>query len=129
MVGGLLAGTDESPGETFFHNGRPCKVYRGMGSLGAMVAGTSGERYLQGNKPADKLVPEGIEGHVPSKGPLAPVIYQLAGGLRSGMGYCGAADIPSLKERAKFIRISPAGLAESHPHDISISKEAPNYRV
>ncbi|MBN2711208.1 MAG: IMP dehydrogenase [Planctomycetes bacterium] len=129
MVGGLLAGTDESPGEIFYHQGRPFKSYRGMGSLGAMVQGTSGERYRQSGRTAEKLVPEGIEGRVPAKGPLAPLIYQLIGGLRSGMGYCGAPDIATLQKKAKFIRISSAGLAESHPHDISITREAPNYRV
>ncbi len=129
MLGGLLAGTDEAPGEIFFHQGRPFKVYRGMGSLGAMVSGTAGERYRQGGRPLEKLVPEGIEGRVPSKGPIAAVVYQLVGGLRSGMGYCGAADIDALQKKARFIRISPAGLAESHPHDISITREAPNYRL
>ncbi len=129
MLGSLLAGTDESPGETIIYQGRAYKSYRGMGSLGAMVDGTSGERYRQSDRHAEKLVPEGIEGRVPSKGPLAPYVYQLAGGVRSGMGYCGAADIPGLHECARFIRISPAGLTESHPHDIAITKEAPNYRV
>lgn len=128
MLGGLLAGTEEAPGETILWQGRTFKSYRGMGSLGAMVAGTSGERYQQSG-PADKLVPEGIEGRVPSKGPLAPYVYQLVGGIRSGMGYVGAATIPELAARAKFIRISNAGLAESHPHDIQITREAPNYSV
>lgn len=129
MVGNLLAGTDEAPGETIIHQGRIFKTYRGMGSLGAMINGTSGDRYCQGDRPPDKLVPEGIEGRVPSKGPLAPFVYQLIGGLRSGMGYCGAPDIPTLQKKAKFIRISSASLVESHPHDITITREAPNYRL
>ncbi len=129
MVGSLLAGTDESPGEQILHQGRLYKAYRGMGSLGAMTAGTSGDRYRQGGKPADKLVPEGIEGRVPSKGPLEPFIYQLVGGLKSGMGYVGAANLAELKAKARFIRITPASLHESHPHDITITKEAPNYRL
>ncbi len=129
MVGSLLAGTDEAPGETILHQGRLYKAYRGMGSLGAMTTGTSGDRYRQGGRPADKLVPEGIEGRVPSKGPLEPFVYQLVGGLKSGMGYVGASNIAELKARAKFIRISTASLQESHPHDITITKEAPNYRL
>ncbi len=129
MLGSLLAGADEAPGEIFYHHGRAFKSYRGMGSLGAMVAGTSADRYRQAGNPADKLVPEGIEGRVPGKGPLAPFLYQLVGGLRSGMGYVGAMTIPLLQERAKFVRISTAGLTESHPHDITITREAPNYRV
>ncbi len=129
MIGSLLAGTDEAPGEQILHQGRIYKAYRGMGSLGAMTAGTSGERYRQGNKPLEKLVPEGIEGRVPAKGPLEPFIYQLVGGLKSGMGYTGAANIPELQAKAKFIRITQASLTESHPHDITITKEAPNYRL
>ncbi len=129
MVGSLLAGTDESPGEQIFHQGRIYKAYRGMGSLGAMSQGTSGDRYRQGNRPPDKLVPEGIEGRVPSKGPLEPFIYQLVGGLKSGMGYSGANTIKELQEKARFIRITQASLLESHPHDITITKEAPNYRL
>ena len=129
MIGSLLAGTDEAPGEQILHQGRLYKAYRGMGSLGAMSSGTSGDRYRQGNKPADKLVPEGIEGRVPAKGPLEPFIYQLVGGLKSGMGYTGAANIPELQAKAKFIRITQASLLESHPHDITITKEAPNYRL
>ncbi len=127
MLGGLLAGTEEAPGESILYQGRVYKAYRGMGSLGAMSQG-SGDRYRQAGKPADKLVPEGIEGRVPSKGPLAPFVYQMVGGLRSGMGYCGANTIEELRQRAKFIRISPAGLAESHPHDVQITHEAPNYQ-
>jgi IMP dehydrogenase len=129
MIGSLLAGTDESPGEEILHQGRLYKAYRGMGSLGAMTTGTSGERYRQAGRPVDKLVPEGIEGRVPSKGPLEPFVYQLVGGLKSGMGYIGASDIRELRAKAEFIRITPAGLQESHPHDITITREAPNYRV
>lgn len=127
MLGGLLAGTEEAPGESILYQGRVYKAYRGMGSLGAMTRG-SGDRYRQGDKAADKLVPEGVEGRVPSKGPLAPFVYQMVGGLRSGMGYVGANTIEELRQRAKFIRISPAGLAESHPHDVQITHEAPNYQ-
>jgi len=129
MIGSLLAGTDEAPGEQILHQGRLYKAYRGMGSLGAMTQGTSGDRYRQGNRPPDKLVPEGIEGRVPAKGALEPFIYQLVGGLKSGMGYTGAATIVELQEKAKFIRITAASLHESHPHDITITKEAPNYRL
>jgi IMP dehydrogenase len=126
MIGGLLAGTDESPGETILYQGRTFKSYRGMGSMGAMQDGTS-NRYEQ--DPSGKLVPEGIEGRVAAKGPLAELVYQLVGGLRSGMGYCGAHNIGELQERARFLRVSPAGLRESHVHDVIITKEAPNYRV
>jgi IMP dehydrogenase len=126
MIGSLLAGTDESPGETILYQGRTFKTYRGMGSLGAMAQGSS-DRYAQ--DPNSKLVPEGIEGRVASKGPLADLSYQLVGGLRSGMGYCGAHNIRELQEKARFLRISPAGLRESHVHDVIITKEAPNYRV
>jgi IMP dehydrogenase len=126
MIGSLLAGTDESPGETILFQGRTFKTYRGMGSLGAMAQG-SGDRYAQ--DPNSKLVPEGIEGRVAAKGPLADLVYQLVGGLRSGMGYCGARDIGELQEKARFLRVSSAGLRESHVHDVIITKEAPNYRV
>jgi IMP dehydrogenase len=126
MIGSLLAGTDESPGETILYQGRTFKTYRGMGSLGAMATGNP-NRYEQ--DPAGKLVPEGIEGRVAAKGPLADLVYQLVGGLRSGMGYCGARDIRELQQKARFLRISPAGLRESHVHDVIITKEAPNYRV
>ncbi|HLI85322.1 MAG TPA: IMP dehydrogenase [Bryobacteraceae bacterium] len=126
MIGSLLAGTDESPGETILYQGRTFKSYRGMGSMGAMQGGTS-NRYEQ--DPTGKLVPEGIEGRVAAKGPLAELVYQLVGGLRSGMGYCGARTIGELQQRARFLRISPAGLRESHVHDVIITKEAPNYRV
>jgi IMP dehydrogenase len=127
MIGGLLAGTDESPGETILYQGRTFKSYRGMGSMGAMQGQGSANRYEQ--DPSGKLVPEGIEGRVAAKGPLAELVYQLVGGLRSGMGYCGARSIRDLQERARFLRISPAGLRESHVHDVIITKEAPNYRV
>jgi IMP dehydrogenase len=126
MIGGLLAGTDESPGETILYQGRTFKSYRGMGSLGAMAQGST-DRYAQ--DPNAKLVPEGIEGRVASKGPLSELVYQLVGGLRSGMGYVGVRTISELKEHARFLRVSPAGLRESHVHDVIITKEAPNYRV
>jgi IMP dehydrogenase len=126
MIGSLLAGTDESPGETILYQGRTFKTYRGMGSLGAMASGNT-DRYAQ--DPNAKLVPEGIEGRVVSKGPLADLVYQLVGGLRSGMGYCGCRDISLLQQNARFMRISPAGLRESHVHDVIITKEAPNYRA
>ncbi len=126
MIGSLLAGTDESPGETILYQGRTFKSYRGMGSLGAMPQGGS-ERYSQ--SPSGKLVPEGIEGRVPYKGALADLAYQLVGGLRAGMGYCGCRTIPELQEKAKFLRITVAGLRESHVHDVIITKEAPNYQL
>lgn len=129
MIGSLFAGTDETPGETFLYQGRTYKGYRGMGSIGAMRKGSS-DRYFQAEiKNQAKLVPEGIEGKVPYRGPLADVIYQLLGGLRSGMGYVGASTIEELREKAKFVRISAAGLRESHVHDVIITKEAPNYRT
>lgn len=124
MLGSLLAGTEESPGETELYQGRRFKVYRGMGSMGAMAAGSK-DRYFQDD--AKKLVPEGVEGRVPFKGPLSDTIYQLVGGLRAGMGYCGASDIVTLKQNSQFVKITGAGLVESHPHDIYITKEAPNY--
>ena len=128
MLGGLLAGTEESPGETVLYQARTYKVYRGMGSIGAMERG-GGDRYGQGGRPAQKLVPEGIEGRVPYKGPLSAVIYQLVGGVKSGMGYCGCKTIPDLQQKATFIRQTVAGLRESHVHDVIITKEAPNYRM
>ena len=124
MLGSLLAGCAEAPGETEIYQGRQFKVYRGMGSLGAMAAGSK-DRYFQ--EGAKKLVPEGVEGRVPFKGPVADTIFQLVGGIRSGMGLCGCKDIPALHEKAQFVRITGAGLKESHPHDIYITKEAPNY--
>ena len=126
MLGSLLAGTEESPGDFEIYQGRSFKVYRGMGSLGAMKGG-SADRYFQEGQ--EKMVPEGIEGRVPFKGSLSDTIYQLVGGLRSGMGYCGAEDIHDLKTKTRFIRITAAGLRESHPHDVHITKEAPNYSV
>lgn len=126
MLGGLLAGVDETPGEKEIYQGRQFKVYRGMGSVSAMEHGSK-DRYFQEN--AKKLVPEGIEGRVPYKGRLADSIYQLIGGLRSGMGYCGAANLQALRENARFTRITNAGLLESHPHDVQITKEAPNYSI
>jgi IMP dehydrogenase len=145
----LLAGTDESPGETILYQGRSFKAYRGMGSLSAMAQG-GGERYFQGttdfdveennesvvnrgrngsSNRLDKFVPEGIEGRVPYRGALEAMVYQLVGGLRSGMGLCGAATIEDLQKNAKFVRISSAGLRESHVHDVMITREAPNYHV
>ncbi|MFN5973077.1 MAG: IMP dehydrogenase [Planctomyces sp.] len=130
MIGGLLAGVDESPGEMILYQGRSFKRYRGMGSLGAMVKGSS-ERYRQGTGAADqtKLVPEGVEGRVAYKGALQPLMFQLTGGLRSGMGYVGSQTIRELREKARFIEISPASVRENHPHDIAITQEAPNYSV
>src|SRR5439155_13986284 len=132
MLGGLLAGLAESPGQTIIYKGRSFKTYRGMGSIGAMAAGSS-DRYRQGDgkKQADnhggKLVPEGVEGRVPYKGHLAPFVYQLVGGLRAGMGYCGTRNIEELRTKARFIKVSAAAVQESHPHDIAITQEAPNY--
>ncbi len=124
MLGSLLAGCEEAPGDTEIFQGRSFKVYRGMGSLGAMACGSK-DRYFQ--EDAKKLVPEGVEGRVPYKGPVSDTIFQRVGGIRSGMGYCGCVDIPTLHEKSQFVRITGAGLKESHPHDIYITKEAPNY--
>jgi IMP dehydrogenase len=126
MIGSLLAGTDESPGETILYQGRTFKSYRGMGSLGAMASGSTDRYSLD---PTQKLVPEGIEGRVASKGPLADLVYQLVGGVKAGMGYCGCRSIEQMQSEARFIRVSPAGLRESHVHDVIITKEAPNYRI
>jgi IMP dehydrogenase len=128
MIGYLFAGTDESPGETVIYQGRTFKVYRGMGSLGAMQRGSK-DRYFQGDVELDKLVPEGIEGQVPYKGSISGFIYQLVGGLRSGMGYCGTPTIDALRNEAKFVRATTAAVRESHAHDVSITKESPNYRL
>ncbi len=128
MIGNLFAGCEESPGETVLYQGRSYKVYRGMGSLGAMARGGR-DRYFQECEPSGKWVPEGIEGRVPSKGPLSGVVRQLIGGLRSGMGYCGAETLEALRKTARFIRITQAGLRESHPHNVVITKEAPNYEL
>jgi len=128
MIGSLLAGTEESPGETVLFEGRTYKEYRGMGSLAAMQRG-SAERYFQRSGEArSKLVPEGIEGRVPYKGTLRDLVYQLVGGLRSGMGYCGVRTIAELKRDTRFVRTTDASVRESHPHDVSITQEAPNYR-
>ena len=127
MVGSMIAGTDESPGEVILYQGRSFKSYRGMGSLGAMARG-SADRYFQKDAATDKLVPEGIEGQVPYKGPIAAILHQLVGGLRAAMGYVGAANIEELQSRARFIRITGAGLRESHVHDVMITREAPNYQ-
>lgn len=128
MLGSLFAGVSESPGETEIFQGRRFKVYRGMGSVGAMKSGSK-DRYFQESSEANKLVPEGIEGRVPYKGPLVDTVHQLLGGLRSSMGYCGARDLHVFREQSKFTRITNAGLRESHPHDVQITKEAPNYSV
>jgi IMP dehydrogenase len=129
MIGSVFAGTDESPGEIVLYQGRSYKVYRGMGSLEAMKKGSK-DRYFQTHVESEsKLVPEGIEGRVPYRGPLSVMIFQLVGGLKSGMGYIGARSIADLQKRAKFMRITTAGLKESHVHDVIITKEAPNYRL
>jgi len=143
MIGSLFAGTDESPGELFLYQGRSFKSYRGMGSLGAMAQGSS-ERYFQSSAAdssaaasandgesnrLDKLVPEGIEGRVPYRGSVAMIVYQMVGGLKSGMGYCGCSTIPELLQKTRFVRISGAGLRESHVHDVMITREAPNYAI
>lgn len=128
MIGSLFAGTDEAPGEMVLYQGRSYKMYRGMGSLSAMQQG-AGNRYFQDGVPLKKLVPEGIEGRVPYRGKIADVIHQLVGGVRSGMGYCGAPNFKTLQEKGKFVRITPEGLKESHVHDVIITQEAPNYRM
>ena len=129
MIGSLFAGTSESPGDTILYQGRSYKMYRGMGSLGAMKEGSK-DRYFQGDEAeASKLVPEGIEGRVPYKGTLSSSIYQLIGGLRAGMGYCGAKNLAELQKKAEFVRITAAGLGESHVHDVYITEEAPNYSL
>lgn len=127
MIGGMFAGTEESPGESVIYQGRSYKVYRGMGSLGAMERGGR-DRYFQEGEPQHKLVPEGIEGRVPYKGSISAIVYQLVGGLRSGMGYCGCETVAHLRKNGKFIRLTQAGLRESHAHDVIITKEAPNYQ-
>ncbi len=128
MIGSLLAGTDESPGEVEIYQGRSYKTYRGMGSLGAMQQGSSDRYFQEATKRADKLVPEGVEGRVPYKGPMVNIIHQLMGGLRSSMGYTGCADLEEMRTRTEFVRITNAGVTESHVHDVSIVKEAPNYQ-
>jgi IMP dehydrogenase len=129
MVGGLFAGVDESPGEKVLYEGRSYKVYRGMGSIEAMKQGSKDRYFQDAEDDLQKLVPEGIEGRVPYKGPLGDTVYQMVGGLRAAMGYCGAATISQMKSKARFVRMTDAGLRESHPHDISITKEAPNYHL
>src|SRR5690606_18619304 len=126
MIGSLFAGTEEAPGESEIYQGRRFKVYRGMGSIGAMQSGSK-DRYFQENE--QKLVPEGIEGRVPYKGPIADIVYQLVGGIRSGMGYTGSKTLLDLKDNSQFVRITSASLRESHPHDVQITKEAPNYQI
>jgi IMP dehydrogenase len=128
MIGSLFAGTEEAPGEVILFQGRSYKSYRGMGSIAAMKSGSK-DRYFQSEGEDEKLVPEGIEGRVPYKGSLAMNVYQMLGGVRSGMGYLGAASIEELRRKSRFIRITPAGLRESHVHDVIITEEAPNYRV
>ena len=131
MLGSLFAGTEESPGDTELYQGRSYKSYRGMGSLGAMQQG-SADRYFQdteGEGEAEKLVPEGIEGRVPYKGPLSAVIHQLTGGMRAAMGYCGCPTIEAMRTQSQFVEITSAGIRESHVHDVQITKEAPNYRA
>jgi len=128
MIGSLLAGTDESPGETYLYNGRSYKAYRGMGSVGAMARGSADRYFQQEVKDSLKLVPEGIEGQVPFKGPVAGILHQLVGGLRAAMGYVGAANLAELQKRVEFIRITNAGMRESHVHDVMITREAPNYQ-
>ena len=127
MIGSLFAGTDESPGDMVLYQGRSYKVYRGMGSLGAMKKGSK-DRYFQGGSADEKLVPEGIEGRVPYRGSLVSILHQLVGGLRSGMGYTGSATIEALRTDARFIKMTAQGLRESHVHDVIITEEAPNYR-
>ena len=128
MMGSMLAGCKESPGDIELYQGRKFKVYRGMGSIGAMQEGSK-DRYFQEGKSEKKLVPEGVEGRVAYKGEVEDTIYQLVGGIQQGMGYCGAETISALHQKAEFVRITGAGLKESHPHDIHITKEAPNYSV
>lgn len=127
MIGSLLAGTDEAPGEVFLYQGRSYKSYRGMGSVGAMARGSADRYFQQDIKDTLKLVPEGIEGQVPYKGPVSTVLHQLAGGVRAAMGYVGARTLAEFREKAKFVKISGAGLRESHVHDVTITRESPNY--
>jgi IMP dehydrogenase len=129
MIGGLFAGVDESPGEKVLYEGRQYKMYRGMGSIEAMKAGSKDRYFQDAEDDLQKLVPEGIEGRVPYKGPLGDTVYQMIGGLRAAMGYCGAHTIKDLQEKGRFVKMSEAGLRESHPHDLTITKEAPNYHL
>jgi IMP dehydrogenase len=127
MLGSLLAGTDEAPGEVFLHQGRSYKSYRGMGSVGAMARGSADRYFQQDIRDQLKLVPEGIEGQVPYKGPVRDIVHQLVGGVKASMGYTGSTSVAELQKRAKFVRITNAGLSESHVHDVTITREAPNY--
>jgi IMP dehydrogenase len=127
MIGSLLAGTDEAPGEVFLYQGRSYKSYRGMGSVGAMARGSADRYFQQDIKDTLKLVPEGVEGQVPYKGPVSAVLHQLAGGVRAAMGYVGARTLGDLREKAKFVKVSGAGLREGHVHDVTITRESPNY--
>ncbi|MCL4866430.1 MAG: IMP dehydrogenase, partial [Gemmatimonadales bacterium] len=127
MMGSMLAGTEESPGESILAEGRRFKMIRGMGSLAAMQDGSADRYFQDGELSPSKMVPEGIEGRVPYRGPVGDVLFQMVGGLRSGMGYCGVADIPGLQSETEFVQITAAGLRESHPHDVTITREAPNY--
>ncbi len=129
MLGSMFAGTEESPGESFLLEGRRFKTIRGMGSLSAMQEGSADRYFQEGESATQKLVPEGIEGRVPYRGPVGDVIFQIAGGIRSGMGYCGAATVDELRSESEFAQITAAGLRESHPHDVVLTKEAPNYSV
>jgi IMP dehydrogenase len=128
-MGSMFAGTDESPGESFLLEGRRFKMVRGMGSLSAMEEGSADRYFQEGQTDTRKLVPEGIEARVPYKGPVSDTVFQLVGGLQSGMGYCGAATLGELKAKAEFCRVTTGGLRESHPHDVTITREAPNYRL
>jgi IMP dehydrogenase len=129
MMGSLLAGTEEAPGEVILYQGRSYKSYRGMGSLGAMADGAADRYFQDSSANIDKLVPEGIEGRVPYKGSVLSILYQLCGGVRASMGYCGCRDIDEMRTRPSFVEISSAGMRESHVHDVQITKEAPNYQV
>jgi IMP dehydrogenase len=129
MVGSMLAGTEEAPGEVELYQGRSYKSYRGMGSLGAMAQGSKDRYFQDTTSEVEKLVPEGIEGRVPYKGPMAAIVHQMIGGLRASMGYTGCATVEELRTRTRFVKITSAGIKESHVHDVSITKEAPNYRV
>jgi IMP dehydrogenase len=129
MMGSMLAGTEESPGESILAEGRRFKMIRGMGSLGAMQEGSADRYFQEGEISPAKMVPEGIEGRVPYRGPVSDVLFQMVGGIRSGMGYCGVVDIQGLQRDVAFLRITAAGLRESHPHDVTITREAPNYSV
>ena len=129
MIGGMFAGTEESPGETELYKGRTYKAYRGMGSLGAMQQGSSDRYFQDSSDGVDKLVPEGIEGRVPYKGAVLSIIHQLMGGVRASMGYTGCHSIEEMRTKAEFVRVTNAGMKESHVHDVTITREAPNYRV